>query len=86
MTKQFVVDVKKLELVKDKSVGSGYRFKSSCPGNAGDPNLGIPASLSEVALCREVERLCEIIKRKEVVIRRHDRNARRRLERRKKKC
>ena len=85
MTKQVVVDVKKLELVKDKNVGSGYRFKSSCPGNAGDPNFGIPASLYEVALCREVERLCGIIKRQEVVIRRYERNKTRRLNRRKKK-
>lgn len=85
MTKQFIVDVSKLELVRDANMGSGYRFKSSCPRGEGDASLGIPASLYEVALCREVERLCGIIKRQEVIIRRHEKNKARRLDRRKKK-
>lgn len=83
-TRQFDVDVTKLVLVEDASVGSGYRFVSQHPGGA-DPNLGIPASLYEVVLCREVERLNEIIRRRDVAIGRHERNAKRRRDRRKKR-
>ena len=85
LTKQFKVDVSKLVLIKDASVGSGYRFKSSCPTGAGDADFGIPASLYEVVLCREVGHLNAKIKRQEVTIRRHERNARRRRDRRAKK-
>lgn len=85
MTKQFVVDVTKLVLVKDAQVGSGYRFKSMCTQGDSDPNMGIPASLYEVALCKEVERLNAKIKWQDVIIRRHERNAQRRRDRRKKK-
>lgn len=85
MTRQFDVDVTKLVLVEDASVGSGYRFVSQHPGGA-DPNLGIPASLYEVVLCKEVMRLGNKIREQEIVICRHERNAKRRRDRRKKKC
>ena len=85
MTKQFIPNVSKLVLVEDKSVGSGYRFKSTRPKGMGEPEMGVPASLYEVALCKEIARLNEKIRRQAIIIRRHERNAKRRRDRRAKK-